>query len=48
MKIALIGSNGFIGKNLIEQNIFKFTDYYNSKNIHDIYKTNYERNERLC
>tara|TARA_A100001015_G_scaffold47650_1_gene52662 strand:+ start:3909 stop:4664 length:756 start_codon:yes stop_codon:yes gene_type:complete len=34
MKNCLIGYTGFIGKNLIRQK--KFTNFYNSKNIHNI------------
>jgi len=39
MKNSIIGYTGFIGKNLIRQK--KFTNFYNSKNINQIYRNKF-------
>lgn len=40
MKTALIGYTGFVGSNLAKQ--YKFTDFYNSKNINTIREKKYD------
>jgi hypothetical protein len=40
MKAALIGFTGFVGSNLLRQ--YDFTDFYNSKNFHEMKEQNYD------